>query len=101
MRREAFIKACQNGDSKVLHHLRFAAKQLFVAAKPVYVKAKNVHAQELKHSIKRFRVLTPDAFFRQKPATETVMKAVRGNPVRKQKIANALKAFQAKLLAAY
>jgi hypothetical protein len=45
-------------------------------------------------------VLTPDAFFRQKPATDAVMKAACGDPGRKQKIANALKAFQARLLAA-
>jgi hypothetical protein len=100
MHRRAFIRACEDGDNTVLRHLHLASKQLFVAAKPVYVREKKVHAQKIKHSTKPFRVLTPDAFFRQKPVTATVMKAACGDPGRKRKIANALKTFEAKLLIA-
>jgi hypothetical protein len=99
MRRRAFIEACESKDNTVLRQLHLASKQLFVAAKPVYLKERKEHAQRAKDSTKPFSVLTPDAFFRQKAVTKTVMNAACRDPGRGQKIVYALKAFQAKLSA--
>jgi hypothetical protein len=96
--RWAFIRACQDKDGAILGPLRTAAKQFFTCAKPIYVKAKKAHAQEKKEEGDPFKVLTPDAYFRQKGTDEQVLKAAKNDPRRKHKITHALKTFRARLL---
>jgi hypothetical protein len=97
-RRWAFIEACQYKDEPILRPLRIAARQLFTCAKPVYVKGKKAYAQKKKQEGEPFKVLTPDAYFRQKGTDEQVLKAALSDPHRKHKVTLALKTFQARLL---
>jgi len=97
-RRWAFIEACQNKDGRILRPLQVAAKQLFTCAKPVYVKAKKVYAQKKQQEGEPFKVLTPDAYFRQKGTEEHVLKAALRDPSRKHRVTLALKTFQKRLL---
>ena len=97
-RRWIFIDACQHKDRAILRPLRIAARQLFTCAKPVYVKAKKVYAQKKKEEGDPFKVLTPDAYFRQKGTDEQLLKAALHDHSRKHKITLALKTFQARLL---
>lgn len=96
--RWAFIKACQDKDRAILRPLRAAAKQLFTCAKPIYVKAKEAYADQKKQEGEPFKVLTTDAYFRQKGAEEQVSKGAMKDPQRKHKITLALKTFRARLL---
>jgi hypothetical protein len=93
-RRWAFIKACQSKDETTLRPLRIAAKQLFTCAKPIYMKAKKAHAEKKKAEGEPFKVLTPDAYFRQKGTDEHVLNAALHEHSRRQKITIALRAFQ-------
>jgi hypothetical protein len=97
-RRWAFIEACQYKEGPILRPLRTAARQLFTCAKPVYVKAKKAYEQKKKHEGEPFKVLTPDAYFRQKGSDQHVLKAALHDHSRKQKITVALKTFQVRLL---
>ena len=99
-RRWAFIEACQYKDATILRPLRIAAKQFFVCAKPIYVKAKKAYAEKKKQEGEPFKVLTPDAYFRQKGTDEHVLKAALHEHTRKEKITLALRTFQARLDAA-
>jgi hypothetical protein len=99
-RRWAFIEACQSKDSYLLRPLLTAAQLFFASAKPAYLKAKKAHAMEKRAEGEPFKVLTPDAYFRQKGADEQVLRAALHDPGRKQKITLAPKTFQARLHAA-
>lgn len=99
-KRWAFIEACQRNDTALLRPLRIAAKQCFACAKPIYVKAKKAYAKKKKDEGKPFKILTPDAYFRQKGADEQVLKAALREHGRKQKITLALKTLHARLHAA-
>jgi hypothetical protein len=95
--RWAFIEACQSKDATILRPLGIAAKQFFTCAKPIYVKAKKAYAEKKKAEGEPFKVLTPDAYFRQKGTDEQVLKAALHESSRKQKITLALRTFQARL----
>jgi hypothetical protein len=97
--RLAFIEACQKEDGTVLRPLRIAAKQLFTSAKPAYVKAKKTYAVEKKKEGEPFKVLIPDAYFRQKGAEHQVLKGALKDSRRKRKVTLALKRFKARLIA--
>ena len=96
-RRSAFIEACQSNDPAILRSLHIAAKQFFTCAKPMYMKAKGAHAEKKRGKGEPFKVLTPDAYFRQKGTDEQVLKAALHDHSRKQKITLALRTFQARL----
>ena len=96
-RRRAFIEACQFKDGTILRPLRIAAKQFFACAKPIYVKAKKAYAEKKKQEGEPFKVLTPDAYFRQKGTDEQVLKAALHEHSRKHKITLALRTFQTRL----
>jgi hypothetical protein len=97
-RRWAFIEACQFKDMPILRPLRSAARQFFTCAKPMYVKAKKAYARRKKQGGEPFKVLTPDAYFRQKAADEQVLKAALHEHDRRHRITLALKTFQARLV---
>ena len=99
--RWAFIRACQDKDGAIIGPLRTAAKQLFRCAKPIYVKAKKTYAQEKKQEGDLFKILTPDAYFRQKGTDERVLKAALNDPRRKHEVTLALKRFRARLLESF
>jgi len=97
--RLAFVEACQKEDGTVLRPLRIAAKQVLNCAKPAYVKAKKAYAAEKKEQGEPFKVLTPDAYFRQKAAEHQVLREALKDSRRKRKVTLALKKFKVRLLA--
>ncbi len=62
------------------------------------MKAKKAYASKKKEEGEPFKVLTPDAYFRQKGTDEQVLKAALHEHSRKHKITLALKTFRARLL---
>ena len=68
--------------------------------RPAPETAKKAYAKKKKDEGKPFKILTPDAYFRQKGADEQVLKAALREHGRKQKITLALKTLHARLHAA-
>jgi len=95
--RQAFLRACQNQDNRILRPLDAAAKQLYICSKAVYLKGKKAFSEDVRRSGKPFKVLTPDAFFRREHVGDEVTSAARKDARRKQKITSLLKKFQSKL----